>query len=171
MTDLYLSLGSNQGNRKELLEKAVQALENQIGRVCALSDFYETEPWGFVSENCFLNAVVHLQTEKSANEILALTQAIERQLGRTVKSHDGAYHDRKIDIDILFYGNLCFEGTVCLPNGSVQQLTIPHKLLHLRDFVLKPLVEIAPTLIHPQKDRTIQQLWQEWHEREAQNRK
>lgn len=167
MTDLYLSLGSNQGNRKELLKKAIQTLENQIGRVCALSDFYETEPWGFVSENRFLNAAVHLQTEKSANEILALTQAIERQLGRTVKSHDGAYHDRKIDIDILFYGNLCFEGTVCLPNGSVQQLTIPHKLLHLRDFVLKPLVEIAPTLIHPQKNRTIQQLWQEWNEKEA----
>lgn len=171
MTDLYLSLGSNQGNRKALLEEAAQALENQIGRVCALSDFYETEPWGFVSEHRFLNAAVHLQTAKSADEVLALTQAIERQLGRTVKSNGGAYHDRKIDIDILFYDNLCFEGTVCLPDGTVQQLTIPHKLLHLRDFVLKPLVEIAPTLIHPQKGRNIQQLWQEWNEKEAPNRK
>lgn len=171
MTDLYLSLGSNQGNRKELLEEAVQALENQIGRMCALSDFYETEPWGFVSENRFLNAAAHLQTDRSAAEVLALTQAIERQLGRTVKSNGGAYHDRTIDIDILFYGNWCFDGTVCLPDGSVQPLTVPHKLLHLRDFVLKPLVEIAPTLIHPQKGQTIQQLWQEWNEKEAQNKK
>lgn len=171
MTDLYLSLGSNQGNRKELLEEAVQALETQIGRMCALSEFYETEPWGFVSENRFLNAAAYLQTDRTAAEVLALTQGIERQLGRTVKSNGGAYHDRTIDIDILFYGDWCFDGTVCLPDGSVQSLTVPHKLLHLRDFVLKPLVEIAPTLIHPQKGQTIQQLWQEWNETEAQNRK
>lgn len=171
MTDLYLSLGSNQGNRKELLSEAVRELENQIGRLCALSDFYETAPWGFVSEHQFLNAALLLQTDKPADKILAITQEIEKRLGRTGKSCNGIYHDRKIDIDILFYGDLCFDGNVLLTDGRTQHLTIPHKLLHQRDFVLKPLVEIAPTLIHPQLGVSILQLWQKLKDAETGNNK
>lgn len=167
MTDLYLSLGSNQGNRKELLQKAVQELETRIGRVCALSEFYETAPWGFVSDHPFLNAAVHLKTAKTPAEILAITQEIEKQLGRKTKSHGGAYQDRPIDIDLLFYGNCCIDQVIELPDGSRQQLTLPHKLLHERDFVLKPLVEIAPDLHHPMLTCTVRELWQQLNEREG----
>lgn len=160
MTDLYLSLGSNQGNRKELLRKAVQELETQIGRVCALSEFYETAPWGFTSENLFLNTAIHLKTLKTPAEILAITQNIEKQLGRKVKSNGISYQDRPIDIDLLFLGNCCMDKQIQLPDGRLQQLTLPHKLLHERDFVLKPLVEIAPDLMHPLLNCSVRELWQ-----------
>lgn len=164
MTDLYLSLGSNQGNRRELLREAVRELETQIGRVCALSEFYETEPWGFVSANKFLNAAVHLKTDKQPAEILEITQNIEKLLGRTAKSVPGNYQDRPIDIDLLFYGDRCMDGQVRLSDGRSQQLTLPHKLLHQRDFVLKPLVEIASDWNHPHFHCSVRQLWQQLNE-------
>lgn len=160
MTDLFLSLGSNQGNRKELLQKAVRLIENEIGHICTLSHFYETAPWGFESDHMFLNAAAHIQTDKNPTEILLCTQSIEKLLGRTTKSSNGVYHDRTIDIDILFYGDLCMDKNIIDPYGQPKRLTLPHPLLHLRDFVLKPMVEIAPTFIHPQLQVSICTLWQ-----------
>lgn len=93
----------------------------------------ETEPWGFKSKHKFLNGVILCETDKSPREVLALTQQIERDLGRTRKSRSSRYHDRPIDIDILLYDDL----TIDEPD-----LRIPHPLMHERDFVMIPLNEI-----------------------------
>ena len=133
MTDIYLSLGSNLGDRHSMLLAAIEALVQRVGPLVAASSFIETEPWGFESDHRFMNAVVHMRTELSPRQLLAATQTIERQLGRTHKSRDGRYADRPIDIDILLYDNL----TVDEPD-----LKIPHPLMHERDFVMIPLREI-----------------------------
>ena len=120
-----------------------------MGNYTALSTFVETEPWGFDSDNTFLNCVVAFDTTISPTELLDTTEEIERRLGRTTKSTGGVYHDRVIDIDILLYGNETIENP---------RLTIPHPLMHRRDFVLKPLAEIAPHVIHPTTGKSIEEL-------------
>ncbi len=136
---VYLGLGSNQGDRALILGKAIKSLE-KLGQVTAQSSLLETKPFGFVSNHLFLNAVVCLDTELSPLELLEATQSIERELGRQHKSKNGAYSDRPIDIDILFYGDEIIKDDA---------LTIPHKELHKRLFVLEPLMELAPNLQHP----------------------
>jgi 2-amino-4-hydroxy-6-hydroxymethyldihydropteridine diphosphokinase len=132
---LYLGLGSNLGNRERNLTEAIRLIGERVGEVVRQSSFIETEPWGFQSENGFLNAVILCQTEKTPREVLALTQQIERDLGRKKKSIDG-YADRPIDIDILLYD----DWTVDEPD-----LKIPHPLMHERDFVMIPLKQITDT--------------------------
>lgn len=134
MTDIYLSLGSNLGDRHTLLLSAIEALIGRVGRLVASSSFIETEPWGFQSPHRFMNAVVLMQTELSPRELLTVTQDIEKQLGRTTKSEGGVYHDRPIDIDILFYGDLHIDQP---------DLIIPHPRMHQRDFVMRPLRELT----------------------------
>lgn len=146
---VYLGLGTNSGNKKENLTRAIENLSLALGLPTACSTFIESEPWGFESENGFLNCVVAFDTHLSPIELLDTTEEIERRLGRTKKSIGGQYSDRTIDIDILFYGNEIINS---------DRLTIPHPLLHKRDFVLKPLHEIAPQLIHPAMGRTIDEL-------------
>lgn len=148
---LYLSLGSNLGNRRFLLDEAVRLLGERVGEVVAVSSFIETEPWGFESEHSFLNAAVHLETELQPLDILVCTQQIERELGRKRKSDDGKYHDRPIDIDILLYDDLHLDGDFTISgdvddvlSGRRVHLTIPHPLMHERDFVMIPLREILP---------------------------
>ena len=136
MTDLYLSLGSNLGDRHTLLLKAIEALVQRVGVLVRCSSFIETEPWGFESDHPFLNAVALYRTTLTPREVLAETQAIERELGRRQKSTD-SYADRPIDIDILLYG----EERVQDPD-----LQIPHPLMLDRPFVMKPLAEIASDL-------------------------
>ncbi|MBQ8158714.1 MAG: 2-amino-4-hydroxy-6-hydroxymethyldihydropteridine diphosphokinase [Prevotella sp.] len=135
MTDhiVYLGLGSNLGDRHQILLSACQEIEKLIGPIVRQSAFLESEPWGFCSDNRFLNAVVCCETELSPRALLWTTQQIERSLGRTRKSVDGIYHDRTIDIDILLYDHL----TVCAPD-----LRIPHPLILQRPFVWQPLLEI-----------------------------
>lgn len=133
MADIYLSLGSNLGDRHTLLLSAIEALIGRVGRLVASSSFIETEPWGFQSPHRFMNAVVLMQTELSPRQLLAVTQDIEKRLGRTAKSDGGAYHDRPIDIDILLYGDL---------HINQPDLIIPHPRMHQRDFVMRPLNEI-----------------------------
>ena len=101
MAIAYLSLGTNLGNKRRNLITAAALLAERVGDILALSGFYETEPWGFDSENTFLNAALKLRTSLSPSALLTVTQAIEKELGRTVKSKD-FYQDRVIDIDILF---------------------------------------------------------------------
>lgn len=118
---------------------AAALLAERVGDVLALSGFYETEPWGFQSDNTFLNATLQLETGLSPLELLKATQDIELEMGRTQKSN-GAYHDRIIDIDILLYDDLILQ---------TPELTLPHPLMHERQFVMEPLAEIAPNVIHP----------------------
>lgn len=154
MPQLYLSLGSNEGDRRVLLEKAIDAIHMSIGHVDSVSSFFETQPWGFESNHPFLNIAVKVTTNLSPYEVLDQTQAIERALGRKEKSHLGIYQDRPIDIDLLLYDDLTLHDP---------RLTIPHPLLHRRLFVLDPLAEIAPNQYHPLLGKSIQELRQELH--------
>ena len=131
--DLYIGLGSNLGNRQAVIEEALQLIGSRIGRVSRLSSYYESEPWGFSSENRFLNAAALVVTSLSPRECLHETQQIERLLGRTQKSVDGIYHDRIIDIDLLLYDDL---------HISYPDLVLPHPGIQERDFVRFPLQEI-----------------------------
>lgn len=136
---VYLSLGSNLGDRKKNLENVINLIAERIGNLSAISSIYETEPWGFKSENSFLNMVVKLETQLSPLQLLADTKKIEIEMGRKEKNTK-EYKDRIIDIDIILYDDLILKS---------KELTLPHPLFHEREFVLSPLLEIAPKLIHP----------------------
>lgn len=152
MSQVYLSLGSNMGHREAILLQAIAQIEEQIGTVLSQSALYDTEPWGFQSPHRFLNAALCCQTTLTPLQVLDAIQHIERQLGRLHKSHDGHYQDRPIDIDILLYDDLILH---------TPRLIVPHPLMHLRTFVLEPLCQIAPQLVHPQLGLTMQQLLQQ----------
>lgn len=136
---VYLGLGSNLGDCRKNLERAIRMIGDKVGRVLRQSSFIETEPWGFESEHKFMNAVILCETMKTPREVLLLTQQIERDMGRTKKSVNGKsvnveYADRPIDIDILLYDDLIVDEP---------DLKIPHPLMHERDFVMIPLNEIS----------------------------
>ena len=149
MPKLYLSLGSNEGDREMLLRSAIDAIGRLIGPVDGISPLVETEPWGFESPHPFVNAALSVETSLPAMDVLERTQSIERQLGRQRKSIAGRYEDRPIDIDLLLYGDLVL---------TSERLTLPHPLLSERLFVLEPLAEIAPQILHPTLGKTIQTL-------------
>lgn len=149
MAIAYLSLGTNIGNKRRNMLTAAALLAERVGDVLALSDLYETEPWGFDSQNSFLNAAVQIEVSCTPFELLQATQEIELEMGRTEKSK-GVYHDRIIDIDLLMYGDQVIQ---------TPELTLPHPLMHKRMFVMEPLVEIVPMVIHPVLERTIRDLY------------
>lgn len=151
MATVYLGLGTNLGNKEANLRTAIYKLQERIGKQVSLSSFYETAPWGFESDHSFLNAAIGLETSLSPIEILHITQDIEKELGRTKKSVNGSYSDRLIDIDILLYDTLVLQ---------TPELTIPHPLMTERDFVMKPLIEIAGNVIHPTRQKTLSELYQ-----------
>lgn len=148
MARIYLGLGSNLGDKEAYLLKAIGQIEKQIGPVVARSVFFASEPWGFESGNSFLNACVVAETTIGPKGCLRLIKGIERTLGRPEKV-SGEYKDRVIDLDILFYDDLILEDT---------ELVIPHPLLHQRNFVLDPLAEIAPDMVHPILNKTVREL-------------
>ena len=133
-----LSIGTNIGDRQANIANAITAL-GQIGKVVTMSPIYTSEPWGFESENGFYNIALILETSLSPLDLLYATQQIERDLGRTAKTTT-SYTDRIIDIDIIDYNNQTID---------TQALTLPHKLMHKRNFVLYPLADIAPDWQHP----------------------
>ena len=133
MNKVYLGIGTNLGNKEQNVLRAYELIEHKVGQISKRSSLYSTEPWGFKSDNDFVNSVICVETELSPHEVLKATQAIERQMGRTKKSRGGEYHDRIIDIDILLYDDI----TVVEPD-----LIIPHPLMKEREFVMKPLREI-----------------------------
>lgn len=149
MIKAYLLLGSNMGDRKSYLERALEEIGRRAGRITAVSSIHSTEPWGNEDQDEFLNQAVEIETESGALELLKSLLLIETGLGR-VRDHKWA--PRTIDIDILLYGN----EIVSLP-----ELSVPHPYLHERRFALAPLMEIAPDLIHPVLKRSVSQLLRE----------
>ncbi len=147
--NVFLSLGSNLGDRGENLDNALSYIEEQIGDIISTSAFYVTDPVGFDSKNQFLNAVCNIRTKKRPLEILKITQGIEKEMGREIKSTNKKYADRIIDIDLLLYDDEVLK---------TSDLELPHPHLHERLFVLLPLSEIASDRIHPTLHQTIRQL-------------
>lgn len=130
---------------------AKELLAEKVGEILTFSSLYQTEPWGFESNNSFLNAVAVMETTLHPFDLLDKTQQIEIQMGRSRKS-DGTYQDRIIDIDLLLYSDMIL---------NTANLILPHPLMHERSFVLEPLLEVAPALIHPVFKKSIHQLYQE----------
>ena len=171
MATAYLGLGTNVGNKRGNLVTAAALLAERVGDVLALSDMYETEPWGFESDNTFLNAVIVMTTELSPMELLDsliarpswiesnqqhvkkynTIEVNEIEMGRIEKS-DGVYHDRIIDIDLLMVDEQILH---------TERLTLPHPLMHKRSFVMEPLAEVAPLVKHPVFGKTMRELLSE----------
>ncbi len=147
MNSAYLLLGSNMGNSVEIVGLALAILEKECGHISKKSSLYETEPWGFESESNFLNIVVCIETERSALSLLSKIHETEQKLGRTRTNNQ--YTSRLIDIDILLFNDTIIESEI---------LVIPHPRMHLRQFVLQPLSEIAGDFVHPVFLKSINQL-------------
>ena len=143
MLTIYFSLGTNLGDKERNLRTAVRKIEERIGEVVSLSAFYATAPWGFASEHTFLNAALCAKTALSPLEVLEITQRLEREMGRTRKSVNGRYSDRVIDIDLL----LAFADDGTPIHVDTPELKLPHPLMRERDFVMRPLAEIAPEVV------------------------
>jgi 2-amino-4-hydroxy-6-hydroxymethyldihydropteridine diphosphokinase len=142
---VYLSLGSNIGDRQQNLRTALEKL-GALGEVKAVSSFYETEPVEYTAQPWFLNAAIALETELMPRQFLSRLAAIEHEMGRKRLIAKGP---RTIDLDILLFGHSIVD---------IPQLTIPHPAMHERRFVLEPLAEIAPDVRHPVFKKTVREL-------------
>lgn len=143
---VYLLLGSNLGDRLQVMHTAIEMLVSEVGSITAMSAVYETAPWGVLDQPSFLNQIVELQTDFAPEEVLRLVLEIEHELGRVRYERWGA---RVIDIDVLFFGNYIIDSA---------RLTVPHPRLHERRFTLVPLVEIIPFFVHPVLGKTMTDL-------------
>jgi 2-amino-4-hydroxy-6-hydroxymethyldihydropteridine diphosphokinase len=150
MQKVFLGLGTNLGDREANLRNAVVRITGDIGPVIRLSSVYETEPWGFRSEDLFLNMIAEVETKLKPSGLLGRILMIEAEMGRLRQGK--GYSSRNIDIDILLYGEKIMD---------TPSLVIPHPKLHERRFVLVPLCEIAPGLIHPVLKKDIKTLLKE----------
>jgi 2-amino-4-hydroxy-6-hydroxymethyldihydropteridine diphosphokinase len=150
MAKAYIGLGTNMGDRQRNLERAVELLPSEGVIVESVSGIYETEPWGFESETSFLNMAASLETEMPPEDLMKYLLSLEAIMGR-IREGKG-YQARLIDIDLLFYDNLVIE---------TPHLRLPHPLLHRRYFVLKPLNDIAPGLLHPVLGLTVAEMLRE----------
>ena len=163
MPSAYIGIGSNLGSRLENCRKALDLLKRRGIRVTALSSPYETRPWGMdrpeiehpdllSGQPDFINMAARIETDMEGPlALLEALQEVEREMGRVRREKWGP---RIIDLDILLYG----DEVVDIPDGTEGRLEVPHPLMHLREFVLKPLAEIAPQAIHPVLKKTISQL-------------
>ncbi|MDD4085895.1 MAG: 2-amino-4-hydroxy-6-hydroxymethyldihydropteridine diphosphokinase [Bacteroidales bacterium] len=140
---IFILLGSNQGEREKMLQRATEAIERICGKIVRQSSIYETAPWGFESEQWFLNQVIQIKSFLVPETLLEKLLAIELQLGRV--RTNAQYSSRAIDLDLLYYSSIHFE---------TRLLEIPHPRLHLRRFTLMPLSEIAPDFVHPVLKKT-----------------
>lgn len=143
---VYLGLGSNLGNKEQIIKKAIARIGERVGTIVTISSFYKTAPWGYQSVHTFCNAVIAVETELSPEEVLSAVQIIERELGsKEHRKSDGSYVDRLIDIDLLDYNGLVLD---------TYALVLPHPYMHKRPFVMEPLAEIAPQWTHPVLGKT-----------------
>jgi dihydroneopterin aldolase / 2-amino-4-hydroxy-6-hydroxymethyldihydropteridine diphosphokinase len=149
MSEVYLSLGSNLGNPQENLSKAISKIQKKGITIQAQSSFIRTAPYGYREQPDFLNCVIKISTDLCPRELLETILSIEMEMGRV---REEKWEPRIIDIDIIFYDNLVMDS---------ENLVIPHPDLHNRLFVLEPLSEIAPNLIHPVLKKTTLQLLEE----------
>ena len=147
MKQLYLLLGGNLGDKQKIFSETESLIEQQLGKILKRSHVYETEPWGFESDDMFWNQAMIVETAFSETECLHIIHQIEKQIGRI--RYNQQYSSRIIDIDILFYNNLVINS---------EELEIPHPRMVDRKFVLVPLTEIAPDKIHPAYKKTVRQL-------------
>lgn len=143
---IYLGFGSNLGDRYTFFERALALLKSEDFIILRISDLYETEPWGGAQGDEYLNAVIELERKGAAQDLLSVTQKIETQLGR---SHESRYAPRTCDLDILLWGN----NTINQP-----ELIIPHPKLAQRRFVLRPLCDLIPDMLHPVMQKTFRAL-------------
>lgn len=153
---LFLSLGSNLGDKEENIIKAYKKIEKQIGEIKSSSAFFYSSPVGFKSNNNFVNTTCEVITDIDINKAFAITQLIEKEIGRVEKSLYNQYSDRIIDIDIILAGDMVM---------NTPKLTIPHPRFHERNFVLTPLCEIAPDVIHPVLKKSVREIKNEFDEK------
>ncbi|MBF0558621.1 MAG: 2-amino-4-hydroxy-6-hydroxymethyldihydropteridine diphosphokinase [Nitrospirae bacterium] len=149
MATLYIGIGSNLGDRRANCMRALELMNESGMTVTTKSSFYETEPWGMKEQPLFMNMAVIVETGLSAQAALASLKCIEEKMGR---QESGRWGPRCIDLDILFYDDEII---------AEKDLRIPHPLLHKREFVLLPLIEIAPDKRHPVLLKTVRQLMEE----------
>ena len=146
---VFIGLGSNLGNRKENINKAIELLKNTKGiKIIKTSSIIETEPYGKTDQPNFLNCVIEINTEINPEHLLEICNKIENELGRIRKEKWGP---RTIDLDILFIDDFVIR---------TPDLVVPHPEVHLRNFVLTSLMEIAPDFIHPVFNKTIKEIYQ-----------
>jgi 2-amino-4-hydroxy-6-hydroxymethyldihydropteridine diphosphokinase len=143
---VFLSLGSNIGDKRKNIENAYSLISKQLGEIISVSSFFETAAWGNTNQDSFYNSVIKIQTDYSAVECLKKILSIEKRLGRI---RTQKWQPRIIDIDILFFNHEIFQS---------EQLTIPHPFIQERNFVLFPLAEIANDFIHPLLNKKISTL-------------
>ena len=146
---IFLSFGSNLGDKQKNIEAAYEKIEERIGNIVSVSAFYISDAVDFQSDNLFVNSVCEVNTNLDIYTTFVITQEIEKEIGRGGKSVDGIYSDRLIDIDILLADNLVIQSS---------ELIIPHPRMHLREFVLAPMCEIAPDVIHPILRKSVREL-------------
>src|SRR6056297_2638857 len=147
MHKVFLGVGGNLGNRRLNFQKVHSLIEKELGPIVRKSSIYETSPWGFRTDKHFWNEVLLVETDLLPENLLERIRQIERSFGRRRKA--GQYSSRTMDIDILYFDDVSMD---------IPRLTIPHKLIQERLFVLVPLDEIAPRFRHPLLDRTNRQL-------------
>lgn len=147
MNEVFLGLGTNLGDRSKNLNDAVSGINEHIGKVVEISSVYETEPWGFKSESQFLNIVIKVETRLNPAAVLKEILRIELLLGRV--RTENQYSSRIIDIDILFFDDQVID------SGD---LKVPHPKLQERKFVLVPLCELEPEMVHPALNKTMASL-------------
>ena len=145
MEKVFIALGGNVGNVLENFDIAIEKISIMVGPVINQSSLYKTEPWGNKDQDDFLNKVVEVETKQTPDEVLKNILSIEKMMGRNRNKED-QFAPRSIDIDILFYGTKII---------NENYLVVPHPRLHLRNFVLTPLLEIAPGFIHPLLKKSI----------------
>ena len=142
----YVALGSNLGNKKENLLQAIELLKNHGVNILAVSSFLVTKPYGVTDQPDFLNGAIKLEYDKSPEELLEVLLAVEQERGRVRLRHWG---ERIIDLDLLLFGQEVIE---------TNNLVVPHKDMENREFVLAPLAEIAPQVVLPNRNETIEKL-------------
>ena len=151
MSSVYLLLGGNLGDVQRSFELAISLISKRCGVLKNLSSIYKSAPWGYESDNFYLNQALKITTKLSPIDLLDATQALEIELGRLHKTSTD-YSDRPIDIDILDFDGAILES---------ERLVLPHPRLHLRKFAIHPLMEIEPQYHHPKFKKSISQLLEE----------